>query len=252
MLASPPLLVEAFRPVGLAELEAEAALLERVDRKYVISRAELAALAERLLPTHAALELAGVRAFRYRTTYFDTAGLRTYRDHVQERRRRFKCRVREYLDSGVCMFEVKLKGARGRTVKHRMPYERAEHVSEAALRFLLERLEGAYGGLGEPLEPALAMSYRRITLVATGERLTCDFDLAFTAPDGRGGHLDEDAVIVESKSAHGAAHADRALRALGARPVQGCSKYCLGIGITRPGIKRNGLLPLLRRHFHAA
>jgi VTC domain len=252
MYGSPLPVADGFRTVGLAELESSAALLDRVDTKYVVARADLAALAEHLRATHAVLELGGVRAFRYRTTYFDTAGLRTYRDHVQERRRRFKCRVREYVDSGLCMFEVKLKGARGRTVKHRMPHGTGEHLSEPLLRFLEQRLAGAYGPLAEPLGPALAMTYRRVTLVAPGERVTCDFDLAFTAPDGRGGHLDGDAVIVESKSARGGALADRELRALGARPVQGCSKYCLGVGLTRPEVKRNGLLPLLRRYFHAA
>ena len=51
-----------------------------------------------------------------------------------------------------------------------------------------------------------------------GERLTCDFDLAFSAPDGTSGRLADGLVIVESKSPRGNAVADRALRALGARP----------------------------------
>ena len=130
------------------------------------------------------LEIDGRRAFRYRTTYFDTGELRIYRDHVQDRRRRYKCRAREYVDSGLCLFEVKLKGPRGRTVKHRMAYDRAQRheLSEPALAFLRDCLERSYGrgpgraaaaGAGGRLH---ARHVRRAP--ALGERLTCDFDLS--------------------------------------------------------------------------
>jgi hypothetical protein len=253
MPRSPSLVAESFRPIGLAELEAEAALQDRVDVKYVITLADFAALAERLRFTHRVLEIDGRRAFAYRTTYFDTAELRAFRDHVQERRRRFKVRSREYVDSGACSFEVKLKGPRGRTVKHRMAYDRArrDELSAPALAFVRECLGRAPD---DDLRPALAVAYTRVTLCAPrlGERVTCDFDLAFSAPDGASGRLAEDRVIVESKSARGNATADRALRALGARPETGCSKYCLGVGFTRPDVKSNTMRRLLRRHFRAA
>jgi hypothetical protein len=257
MPPSPSRAVEALPSVSLAELDAVAALPDRVDTKYLISPADFAALVQRLGATHAALEIDGRRAFAYRTTYFDTAQLGAYRDHVQRRRRRYKCRSREYLDSGLCTFEVKLKGARGRTVKHRMPYDpaRRDELSEPALAFVRACLEQSYGRVPPGrLVPTLAMSYRRITLVAPalGERLTCDFDLAFSAPDGASGRLAQDTVIVESKSRRGHAAADGALRSLGARPQADCSKYCLGVGFTNPSVKSNGLRPLLRRHFRAA
>jgi hypothetical protein len=257
MLRSPSLVAESFSALGLPELETTAALQDRVDVKYVISRAQFGALAERLRGTHRVLEIDGRRAFAYRTTYFDTAELTAFRDHVQERRRRYKCRSREYVDSGLCTFEVKLKGARGRTVKHRMAYDRArrDELSEPALAFLRDCLERSYGRAPDgELHPALAVAYTRVTFVApeVGERVTCDFDLAFSAPDGASGRLDDHAVIVESKSARGNATADRALRALGARPEGGCSKYALGVGFTRPEMKSNAVRRLLRRHFRAA
>jgi hypothetical protein len=257
MPVSPAQVVEPFPALGLAELDATAALRDRVDAKYVISLEVFAALAERLRGTHAVLEIGGRRAFAYRTTYFDTLELRTFRDHVQQRRRRYKCRSREYVDSGACSFEVKLKGPRGRTVKHRMGYERdrRDELSEPALAFVRDCLQRSYGRTPDgELQAVLAMAYTRITLVAPelGERLTCDFELAFSAPDGASGRLADGLVIVESKSARGNAVADRALRALGARPEPGCSKYCLGVGFTNPHVKSNGLRPLLRRYFRAA
>jgi hypothetical protein len=232
-------------PIALDELDA---LQDRVDVKYVISTATFAALAAQLRASHRVLEIDGRRSFAYRTTYFDTPDLRVFRDHQQRRRRRYKARTREYVDSGARMFEVKLKGARGRTVKHRMPYDRAG-LSAPALAFLEETVRREYGRSPDAgLRSALDVGYRRVTFAAPGERLTCDFDLRF----GGGARLAPDRVIVESKSAHGSAAADRILRALGERPEEGCSKYCLGVALTDPRAKRNGLRRLLRKHFLVA
>jgi hypothetical protein len=253
MAPSPSLVVEAFRAVGLEQLDASAALRDRVDVKYVIPLAAFSALADRLLATHAALEIDGRRAFGYRSTYFDTPDLGVFRDHIQQRRRRYKCRSREYRDTGAYAFEVKLKALRGRTVKHRMAHDGHE-LSEAAIAFLRDCLDRAYGRPAERgLRPALAVAYTRVTLAAPelGERVTCDFDLSFSGPGGAAGRLDPGMAIVESKSARGNAVADRALRELGHRPVDGCSKYCLGVALTR-AVAGNPLRPLLRRHFQAA
>jgi hypothetical protein len=249
-------LLEPFEPVGLGEVSATAALDDRVDVKYIVSHAQLGELARRLLPTHRVLEIDGLREFVYRSTYFDTADLMTYREHVQGRRRRFKVRSREYVDSGLRAFELKLKEGCGRTVKHRTELGDGplDHLEEPQLEFLRARLRDAYAReLGAELAPTLSMSFTRITLVdpKRGERLTCDLQLRFAAPGGAGGALAPDAAIVESKSLGGAATADRELRALGVRPIAGCSKYCIGVGLTYPRVKRNLSLPLLRRYFHA-
>jgi hypothetical protein len=249
---SPSLVAEAFPAIGLDRLDAGAALRDRVDVKYVVPLEAFAALAGRLLPTHSALEIGGRRAFAYRSRYFDTPELRAFRDHIQQRRRRYKCRSREYLDSGAYAFEVKLKGLRGRTVKHRMAHDGHE-LSEAAVDFLRDCLDRAYGRPPDPgLRPALDVAYTRVTLAAPelGERVTCDFDLAFTGPGGAAGRLEPGMAIVESKSARGDARADRVLRELGHRPQPACSKYCLGVALTR-AVAGNPLRPLLRRHFVA-
>jgi VTC domain len=247
-------IAERFDALGLAELEGSgAALLDRVDCKYVVGVETFAALAERLTASHRVLEIGGVRSFGYRTAYYDTPGLDAYRDHVQRRRRRYKCRSRRYEESGLCAFELKLKGARGRTVKYRMPYEDELHgsLSPDAMRFLHEHLLRAYSRAPDNgLVRSLDMSFRRLTLasLARGERLTADFDLAFAG----GGRLAEGAVIVESKSPRGRSLADRVLRELGARPVEACSKYCLGIGMTRPELPANPFRRLLDRWFVAS
>ena len=172
MASSPSLIVESFPAIGLEQLDAGAALLDRVDVKYVVPLSAFATLADTLRATHAALEIDGRRAFSYLSTYFDTPALGAFRDHMQQRRRRYKCRSREYVDGGAYAFEVKLKGLRGRTVKHRMEYDRHE-LSDAALTFLHDCLDRAYGRAPERgLRPALAVAYTRVTLAAPalGER----------------------------------------------------------------------------------
>lgn len=241
-------LVDALPAIGLAEAVAAADLQDRLDVKYVVTLDQLAAVVERLGETHVALQVGGLRAFAYETTYYDTPCLQAYRDHVQGRRRRWKCRGRTYADTGRRAVEVKLKATRGRTVKHRAELEPS---AASALALLDESLLGAYGRRADgELRASLGMRFTRATLVAPhlGERLTCDAELCFD----RGGALQESHVILESKSRCGRALADRVLRAAGIRPVEGCSKYLLGVALGRPEARANAQRALLRRHFRDA
>ncbi len=243
-------LVEAARPITLEELQRSAALCTRIDRKYVIDWATLGELLE-ILSSHRILEIDGQRLFRYESVYFDTAELTAFRAHVQRRRRRYKVRSRCYVDSGLNMFEVKLKGRRGETIKHQMPYRGEDHghVTEQAQQFLVDRLAEAYPRMEVPvLAPMLRNSYRRLTLTAGAERLTCDFDLRYADDDTELPGLDPGYVIVESKCAVGLGAADRELRRLGIQPLA-CSKYCVGVGLLREDVKVNEMRWLLRRYF---
>lgn len=248
-------LAEPFAAIGLDELTGAVPLRDRVDRKYVVSLDCVAALTDRLWRTHRVLDIDEQRLFDYHSAYFDSPTLSTFRDHLQGRRRRFKCRTRRYGGGGLCMFEVKLKGARGHTIKHQMEYPVAEHglLNDAAKEFLSACLVDAYGhDAPDGLGPELHMRYRRMTLAAPqlGEKLTCDFGLRFQGGEG----LADQFAIVEIKSPGGAALGRRVLRELHAREVRVCSKYCLGIALTRSEVNANALRPLLRRYFtsHAA
>jgi hypothetical protein len=120
--------VAALPAASLAEVLERSALQARIDRKYLVPIERLAELAARLPATWAVLEIDGLRGFAYESVYFDTPDLLTYRQHLQGRRRRYKVRTRTYLDSGDCMFEVKLKGRRDETVKARLPYPVADRT----------------------------------------------------------------------------------------------------------------------------
>lgn len=244
-------LLDAAAPVTLDELQQTAALRTRVDRKYVVGWETLARVLEALAGTHRSLEIDGMRTFRYESVYFDSPELIAFRAHMQQRRRRYKVRSRHYVDSGLQTFEVKLKGRRGETVKHQLPYAGQDRgqVTAHAREFLTDRLSEAYPRLEVPeLAPVLSNRYRRMTFAAGGERMTVDFDLHYADADSDVVGLDPGHVIIESKCERGLGAADRELRRLGIKPVT-CSKYCVGVGLLRDDVKVNDLRWLLSRYF---
>jgi hypothetical protein len=239
-------------PIGLRELMALAELQTRVDRKYFVPAAIFHRMIAELAPTMRVLEIDGRRTFGYESIYFDTPGLDGYHAHIQRRRQRFKARTRTYTDSGQCMFEVKLKGARGETVKQRVPHpiEYSGVLTGAALTHLRAALFEAYRWTQPPrLGPTLTTTYRRTTFVShTGDvRLTCDvglscLDVCHEVRD-TGTH-----VLVESKSSGQGNAPDRILRDLGVRPAS-VSKYCVGIAALHPELPSNPWHRTLRRYF---
>ena len=248
--------IDTLPGVTLGELERRAALQVRQDRKYIVGHEVFADLLGALDGSHGALDIAGDRVFSYETTYFDTESLLCYRAHVQGRRRRFKARSRLYVESGRCVFEVKLRGRSGETVKHALAQAPGEHgaLTPAALAFVGGHVRSFAPEAVGVLAPCLATHYRRITLVSLEEpeRLTCDLDLRFSTSGGEHGRLSEGRVLIETKSAGGRSAADVTLTRLGARPLDSLSKYCVGIALTGQDLPTNPFRRLLRRHFDDA
>lgn len=237
-------------PIGLDEVLATAELQTRVDRKYFVPAGVFREFASALAGRLRVLEIDGRRVFGYESVYFDTARLSSYRDHVQRRRRRFKVRTRTYTDSGQCLFEVKLEGHRGATVKERVPHpaEARDRLTDDAAAYLDRTLMAAYDRPApEGLRPVLTTCYQRstFTVPADGARLTCDVGLL--CRDGAASVRDTGShVLVESKA--GGSGADRLLRELGVRAVS-MSKYCVGVAALHPGVPSNPWRRTLRRHF---
>lgn len=227
-------LLAEFAPVTLDELDERAALLRRVDHKYVLPWAGFERMLDGLRRDHEVLQIDGGREFGYRTTYFDTDELRCFTDHVGDRLPRFKVRTRAYEDSGECVFEVKLKRSDDETDKRQLAYDIGDRrrLTEAAWECVRTALDDA--GLGAPLDlgPTLETTFRRVTLAATGgpQRLTCDLGVRLTGDDGRCVQLRDDLVLVETKSEDGASPADRLLREMEQEPVS-LSKYRVGMSL---------------------
>ncbi|MFI2102788.1 polyphosphate polymerase domain-containing protein [Isoptericola sp. NPDC019693] len=254
-------------PVTLAELDATAALQTRVDRKYVLTPAEVATLLATLAPREPrVLEIDDERSFTYASTYYDTADLLTFRLAARRRRRRFKVRTRTYVDTGNTTFlEVKTRAARGVTVKERRPWEPAAPLDGEGLDFVDDRLAAAR--LDAPpsaqLSPVLRSAYRRTTVLLPDARLTLDTGLRWrlagpgattgtAGTSGTAGTADVgDLVVVETKAGTAPSSADRALWHAGHRPDR-ISKYATGLATLRPDLPDHPWRRLRRERLAAA
>ncbi|WP_111466999.1 polyphosphate polymerase domain-containing protein [Microbacterium suaedae] len=241
-----------FRPIGLDELVAEAALLTRVDRKYLVPAERVIGILHHLDDATRVLEIDGERRSHYGSMYFDTPDLLSYHLAARGRRRRFKLRCRHYVDTDAAFLEMKTKGSRGTTVKERIPHptdaverltpEGRSHAAEAISALGLEET------LVDDLVPTLHTGYRRMTLLLSdGARATVDSDLEWA--DTWGGHLTRPGlVVVETKSSSRASVVDHLLWRAGIRPSS-VSKFATGLAALRPDLPSNKWSRVLRTHF---
>lgn len=236
-------------PISLSDVVENAALQHRVDKKFLLTPEQFSEFTAYLGAEFHVLQIDGLRSFQYRSTYFDTPDFDQYRAHRQGRRKRYKMRSRTYVDTELCMFEIKTKGRRGATVKHR----RQQAMTEASVltpqnkAFAQQVLADEYGQEVPELQPVLHNSYVRATLVdpVNGERVTSDVELRYS--DGSAIVHGPEMVVVETKTSDGRGASDRALATLGIRPVS-MSKYCLGVAALNPQLPANKWSRLFRRY----
>ena len=239
---------DGFEPVGLSDVVATADMLIRKDRKYLVPLEHLPRAVDLCGAGGRVLTIGDRRSFRYRSTYFDTMGLDSYLDAAHRRPRRFKVRTRRYVETRTNVLEVKTRNRRGMTVKHRRPCGAHEEgaLSADGRAFVETCLSDR--SVPSPLLPTLTTGYRRSTLVLPGEeaRITVDVDLTWENSDGRRLELGPSAVI-ETKTHGRPCAVDRALWALGHRPIV-ISKYCTGLAALHPQLPANKWNRTLRRH----
>lgn len=242
----------ALEPIGLDELAGLDDLQTRRDRKYLLPLSDLDTVLAGVAPGTRVLTIDGARTFRYESVYFDTLDLASYLGAVKRRPRRFKVRTRTYLDSGGCMLEVKVRDARGRTVKHRHPYDltRRAELDDTGREFVASVAHSAASA--HRLRPTLTTAYRRTTAIlptndAGAARVTIDVALSWQRPDGHGTGIDHLALI-ETKTPGAPCPIDRTLWRHGYRPIT-ISKYCTGLAALHPDLPANKWNRVLRHHF---
>ncbi len=118
----------ALKPVSIAEIE-NVALLNRVDRKFVLTEDELESIIPCLIDHYYILEINDIRIFSYENNYFDTPDLQFFRDHHNGYVNRIKVRTRKYVETGMCFFEIKKKEKVERTNKHRESVPKCSRIS---------------------------------------------------------------------------------------------------------------------------
>lgn len=233
----------AMEPITLEEMQA-VRLMNRLDRKYMLGRRELAELLERVAGDYRVQRIDGEALAGYRNLYYDTAGLEMYTQHHNRKLTRQKVRIRTYLSSKelTTFFEIKNKNNRLKTRKIRIGV-RPELFDNALEDSTVQAFvaENTPYGDGELLEQ-LENRFERITLVDKGlnERVTIDSGITFrNRQTGRSFELKE-LVIVEVKHEAGAPPSpiERALLAMRVPPRR-VSKYCMGTVFTNPECKYN-------------
>ena len=250
-------LVNQLPTISLEELVNQAAMMTRVDRKYTVSRTQAPDIFAELSEQTRVLQIEGTPKQSYRSVYFDTSDLMSYRTNAYSRRRRFKIRTRIYSDTNCAFLEIKTKGARKTTVKHRIPMDvsaaRGNELSNGDKAWLRNQLSGidqdpAFVG---DLKPVLCSEYRRVTLyMEQGGRATIDTDLSWALPSGESIEC-PDLMIVETKSGSRPSQIDHVLWEYGNRPAR-FSKFGAAMATLNPDLPSNHWARALRRNDFAA
>ncbi len=224
-------------------LLAERALLQRVDRKYVMRAGDVGSVVARLSDTSGVLRAGGALLARYRTLYFDTEDLTLYDDHRRGRPERCKVRIRHHVDRQMSFVEVKRRTAVGRSLKFVLPQPFGITALDEEARSFIER-----HCVVKPAELRARawVTFRRLTLVGYGlnERMT--FDCDFEYGDGRRRERWASAAIVEVKQGRRSNESPSvvALRDVGAKE-QSISKYCVATA-RLSGVRGGAFKPAVR------
>jgi len=235
-------ILERFDPITLAEMD-RVELMTRTDLKYTFNISRLPELLENISGNYRSLEVAGTRMSTYQTLYYDTPGYDLYTNHQNGQLKRYKIRMRRYVESNVYFFEVKCKNNKGRTIKTRvLKKDLNNEITDSSVQLLSDSANMH----PENLEPKLWVNYNRITLVnkKDDERITIDVDMNMKNENGL---VDfPGLVIVEVKQERFMETAIvKMLRKMHIREG-GTSKYCIAVSKLVPNLKKNNFKPDLR------
>jgi len=241
-------LLNDFTGHKLSDLK-NAALMDRVDTKFMLPISYLTLILEELMPHYSVLDIEGRRLFTYDNTYFDTPDYSFYHMHHQGKLNRYKVRHRYYTDTQTGFLEVKFKNNKGRTIKTRIEKNEA-FLDQNCITFLASQL----GEQFQTLQASQKGSYQRIALAneQSGERLTLDLNLHFESLEKQDIEHKTDInlplmFIAELKQNRHNIHSPFAqlMARLNIRPTN-FSKYCIGCSLVAPNLKANRFKPQLR------
>ncbi len=232
-----------FSGISLKEMDA-VSFMNRVNSKYLFPVNMLGKVLPDLARDYKVLDINSQREFRYSTVYFDTPDYKFFNQHQTGKLERDKVRLRTYETNSMTYLEVKHKTNKGRTVKSRVRSNNTNPLDDArSKQFLQEKVEGTT----ELLHPVITSLFTRITLVNKNlsERVTVDFNIAYTNSDGRKIELPNIAVAeikrdrVSGRSAFHSIFKNNGIR------QTGFSKYCLGAALLNGVSRKNNVKPIL-------
>lgn len=234
-------IVCGFKPISLAEMD-EVEFMNRTDTKFLMPSMKLPQLLRMASEHYQVLEIEGMRNFRYRTMYFDTKDFFLYEKHMKGKMNRYKIRHRMYEATGVSFLEIKLKNNKNRTVKWRIKNRLNNGLlDDNGLAFLAKNIEI------DPNElcPMVENQFNRITLVSNKhkERVTIDFNLGFSSPQGATRALPYLAIVELKREGFSCQSPFISLLKQHNIRESGFSKYCIGSALLYDLPNQNQLKP---------
>ena len=225
-------------PISLDELS-ECRLLNRIDTKYICNIKYLPQIIEQAAKDFKAQTSRSERIFGYESLYFDTPEMKTYFDHHQGKRIRYKIRFRKYLDTGDTFLEVKKKKNDIRTDKRRNQFDLSLLLDNQHKKFLNDHIRVP----GSGFNPTIWTLFDRITLAGKNhlERITIDTNIRFKNETKEICLPDLSIIEVKRDKTGGISPFMQILRDLYIRPY-GFSKYIMGNILLTPNLKHNRFL----------
>jgi hypothetical protein len=222
-------------PISLDELS-EYKLLNRIDTKYICSSGFLDQIIDRVGNDFKVQTSDSDRIFGYESLYFDTPEMKTYFDHHQGKRIRYKIRFRKYMDTGDVFLEVKKKKNYIRTNKKRNQFEFSSTLEEEHINFISNNIPIPNTGLF----PTIWTIFDRVTLAGKNrlERITIDTNIRFKNNEQEICLPGLSIIEVKRDKANGLSPFTQTLREFNIRPY-GFSKYIMGNVLLNPNLKHN-------------
>jgi hypothetical protein len=230
-----------FESVTLKQLDS-VKLQNRMDTKYILSKAQLVLLLEGIKEEQFVLEIDNTRVFNYKTIYFDTPDFQFYKDHHNGCVNRIKVRSREYVESNLSFYEIKRKLFGIRTDKQRkiIPAIYHEVPLEDYNLIQYKRLNN------KPIEKKLTNDFKRITLTNKKftERITIDLEIGFD--NGKKQIQLSELVVIEVKQGKADVFSNTIQMLKKLRVHESSfSKYVIGVSLLEENIKHNNFKPIL-------
>lgn len=225
-------------PISLEEI-AECRLLNRIDTKYLCNVKILPKILERADNDFRIQQIGDQRIFKYESLYFDTPSLKTYFDHHQGKRLRYKIRFRRYVDTKDSFLEVKKKKNYIRTDKRRIQSAFSSKLEETHIKFIKEQVAVPKVGLNATIWTI----FDRITLAGKNhiERITIDTNVRFKNEFQEVCLPGLSIIEIKRDKTAGISPFTQILRDYNIRPY-GVSKYILGNVLLNPILKHNRFL----------
>ncbi len=227
--------LQKFDTISLKELN-EYKLLNRIDTKYICNLDILPKIIEESEQYFKIQSTNKERIFSYESLYFDTPELKTYFDHHQGRRIRYKIRFRKYVNTGDVFLEVKKKQNYIRTNKRRNQFEFSDKLEKKHINFIKDQIDLPDSGL----EPSIWTLFDRVTLAGKNhlERITIDTNIRFKSGIKEVKIPEISIIEVKQVKSTDRSPFEDILTKAKLKPL-GISKYILGNILLNPGIKHN-------------